>query len=81
MITESKMAFRRLMERLERVAAWLGGVDVHHLASGGWSWNGLATFFETFEVHLNCVSNERECFLSCFTSCDTAGQIGHVRAK
>jgi hypothetical protein len=54
---------------------------VNDLASRGWFRNWLATLFETFDVKLDRISNEGECFLSCFTSCDTARQIGHVRAK
>jgi hypothetical protein len=59
----------------------LGGVHVNDFASRGWFRDGLATLFETFEVKLDGISNEGQRFLSCFTSSDTAGQIGHVRAK
>ena len=59
----------------------LSGVDVNDLASRGRLRDRLATLFDTFEVKLDGISNERQCFLSCFTSSDTAGQVGHVRAK
>ena len=72
--TPAKDGFRRRLHVLR-------GVDVNDFASRGWFWDWLATLFETLEVKLDGISNERQCFLSCLTSCDTAGQIGHVRAK
>lgn len=59
----------------------LGGVDVNDLASRGRFRDRLASRYETFDVKLDRIPNERQCFLSCFTRSDTAGQIGHVRAK
>ena len=40
-----------------------------------------ASQLQTLDMELDRISNEREGFLSCFTSSDTAGQIWHVRPK
>src|ERR1700694_1517368 len=40
----------------------------------------FAVFAKALDVKLDCLANELLRFVSCFANCDTAWQIGHVRA-